>query len=274
MGLTIHYRGTIDDLQQTEAFEDRVLDLTFSLGGRASVWRSFADHDRQRVVRGLFIEMEPGQETLSLLISPEGHLTPGFQIEDAESSAFDEPPYCMIKTQFGSIYGHIAIVHLLDAIRQRFCANLEVYDEGEYYQTRDINVLRQKMQLLGNSVKAMSEGLQRNGLSQEAAEDPSILAARIERIASLIQLKLQAEQPMQSVSATNGDQPSGDYGREASLEEEVAAMDILRRKNNLRNRRMTRRIAEATASGMSVEEAFELAMREEGLSFSSAQSND
>lgn len=274
MGISIHYRGTIDDLEQIETMEDRVLDLTFSLGGRATIWRSFANHDRQRAVRGLLIEMEPGHDTFSLLISPEGHLTPVFQIEDAEKAAFDEPPYCFVKTQFGSVQGHVAIVHMLDAIRQKFCSNLEVYDEGEYQETRDVNILRQKMQLLDQANSAMAEGLQEFGLSQEAAEDPSILAARIERIASLVQQKIQAEPRTQSGSAADHAQPSSDHWHEASIEEEVEAIDRLRRQSDLRSERMTRRIAEATASGMSVDEAFELALQEEGLSMPNTNAND
>ena len=74
MGVTIHYYGTVDDVRQIETMEDRILDLVFALGGRATIWRSFADHDSSRVVRGLIVNLEPGQDTFSLLISPEGHL--------------------------------------------------------------------------------------------------------------------------------------------------------------------------------------------------------
>jgi len=132
MGVTIHYRGTMDDQRQVETMEDRILDLVFSLGGRATIWRSFSERDSSRAVRGLIVNLEPGQDTLSLLVSPEGHLTPLFQIEDAEKAPFEEPPYCFIKTQFGSLQGHIAIVHLLDALRQQYFSNLEISDEGEY----------------------------------------------------------------------------------------------------------------------------------------------
>jgi len=132
MGITIHYRGKMDDVRQVESLEDRVLDFVYSMGGRATIWRSFDDHDSSRVVRGLMIELAPGHDTFSLLISPEGDLTPLFQIEEAEKAPFDEPPYCFVKTQFGSLEGHIAIVHLLDAIQQRYCSNLKVTDEGEY----------------------------------------------------------------------------------------------------------------------------------------------
>ncbi len=33
MGVTIHFRGTMNDIQQIETMEDRILDLVLSLGG-------------------------------------------------------------------------------------------------------------------------------------------------------------------------------------------------------------------------------------------------
>ncbi|MCO8123546.1 hypothetical protein NHH03_17505 [Stieleria sp. TO1_6] len=101
MGVTIHYRGTLDDIRRTREMEDQVMDLVFALGGKATVWRSFADHDPSRVVRGLMIDLSPGQDTLSLLVSPQGHLTPLFQIEKVEQSAFTEPPYCFVRFDIG-----------------------------------------------------------------------------------------------------------------------------------------------------------------------------
>lgn len=264
MGITIHYRGTLDDVRQIETMEDRVLDLVFALGGRATVWRSYADHDRSRVVRGLIIEMEPGQDTFSLLVSPEGHLTSLFQIEDAEKAPFDKPPYCFVKTQFGSMQGHIAIVLVLDALQQTFVSNLQVSDEGEYYENRDVNELARKLQSLRTALSSMSDGLHEHGLTAEAAEDPDILATRIQRIAAVVHLKMTGnpQQPSQPAAHESDD----DQWSEPALEDEVQAMDQLRRKNDLRSERMIRRISESTAEGMSAADAFERAMQEEGLS--------
>ena len=262
MGITIHYRGKMDDVRQVELLEDRVLDFVFAMGGRATLWRSFDDHDSSRVVRGLMIELEPGHDTFSLLISPEGDLTPLFQIEEAEKAPFNEPPYCFVKTQFGSLGGHIAIVHLLDAIQQRYCSNLKVTDEGEYYEKRDIHLLAQKLQFLRTAIRSLGEGLQEYGLNEEAAEDPNILASRIERIAALVHKKLWTEQDKAFVIVES---TSNDNWSEPTLEDEVHVMERLDRQNQLRGERMTRRIAECTAEGMSAQQAFELAMQEEGL---------
>ena len=84
MGITISYRGAIASLDRIEDFEDRVLDLALELGGQARIWRTAADKDPSRVVRGVILELCPGQEPTSLLISPEGWLINLTEIEDAE----------------------------------------------------------------------------------------------------------------------------------------------------------------------------------------------
>lgn len=157
MGITIHYRGTMHDLACVEEMEDRVVDLAFSLGGQATIWRSFADRDPTRVVRGLLLEMAPGQDTLSLLVSPEGHLINLFEIEEAEKQPIKEPPYCFVKTQFGSLCGHVAVVYLLDTLKTNYFPKLEVHDEGGFYEHRDPNRLAAELARLGASIHSMAD---------------------------------------------------------------------------------------------------------------------
>ena len=74
MGVTISYRGSLAELDRIVDFEDRAIDLALELGGQARVWRTTGDDDPSRVVRGVLLNLFPGQETFSLLISPEGWL--------------------------------------------------------------------------------------------------------------------------------------------------------------------------------------------------------
>jgi hypothetical protein len=264
MGITIHYSGALDDTNRVEEMEDRVMNLVFALGGRATIWRSFADHDPSRIVRGLMLEMTPGQETISLLVSPEGHFIPLFQIEEAEQSAFAEPPYCFVKTQFGSITGHIAFICLLEALKEEYANNMQIRDEGEYYETREIGGLKRKIEFLDEAIHSLGDGLREHGMSEEAMEDPMIVAKRIERVAVLVQQKIAGQSSANSaMDVTESDQTAWN---ERQLEEEVEWMDAQRRKNDLRTERIARRIAESTAKGMSARAAFELALSDEGLS--------
>jgi hypothetical protein len=186
MGVTIHYRGSLASMDRIEDFEDRVLDLALEMGGQARIWRTANDDDPRRMVRGVLLDLFPGQESTSLLVSPEGWLIGLFDIEEAEKGTLAEPPWCCVKTQFGPIEGHVALIEMLAALKREFLPDLEVSDEGDYWATRDLAGLTTKFGHVQAAIQAMSDGLRNHGLSREAAEDPSILMSRIERIAELV----------------------------------------------------------------------------------------
>ena len=120
---------------------------------------------------------------------------------------------------------------------------------------------------MADAISAMSEGLQEYGLSDEAAEDPEILATRIERVAQLVRTKISEPDESKPSDSKCDVSDSGNLDdHELTLEEEVVEAERLHRKNQLRSERMSRRIEEASAQGLSTEEAFELAMSDEGLS--------
>jgi hypothetical protein len=272
MGITIHYRGTIDDMARIEEFEDRVLDVAFALGGRGSLWRSYADHDPQRIVRGVMLEMSPGQETTSLLLSPEGQLIGLMQIEDAEQSVLSESPWCFVKTQFGSIDGHAAIVELLSLMKQTWFSDLEVSDESGYWDHRDPVKLADIMSMLRNAIREMGHALTDYGLSREAAEDPEILISRIQRVAALVARKIcnPSEQGASSGGSSHPEPLSdvdstGEGESELSFEESVARAEKDHHRSQLRSERIMRRIREEQAKGATYEEAMRLAMEAEGL---------
>jgi hypothetical protein len=108
-------------------------------------------------------------------------------------------------------------------------------------------------------------------LSEEAMEDPAIVASRVERIAMLVQRKMCGLATEATDSGTIESKDSAWH--ETSLDEDVRAMDKQRRKNDSRNERMIRRIAEATSKGMSTDEAFRLAISDEGFPETGANDN-
>ena len=54
-------------------------------------------------------------------------------IEAAENGELPEPPWCFVKTQFGPVEAHVALVELLTCVKHEFIPNLEIRDEGDYY---------------------------------------------------------------------------------------------------------------------------------------------
>ena len=282
MGVTIFYRGSLKDLDRVEDFEDRVLDLALELGGQARIWRSTADGEKgdgphlceapsgpfrqmgtvpfftpRRTIRGVVLDLYPGQETTSLLVSPEGWLTGLFEIEAAEKGQLAEPPWCWVKTQFGPVEGHVALVEMLAALKREFLPDLEVRDEGEYWETRDLATLTAKMGLVQAAIDGLAEGLNRYGLSREAAEDQEILIARIERIARLVQQTLARPAEHPPVSWGDEDLGLGD------AEESESRWDESFKENRRRQEHVHRAIEEHLARGEDIDEAFDAAMHEE-----------
>ena len=197
MGITIAYRGRLADLSRVEDFEDRLVDCALEIGGQAQIWRSWADDNPERMVRGVILGLAPGQESTSLLLSPEGWLIGLTDIKDAEDGRLKEPPWCFIKTQFGPVEGHVALVEMLAALKREFLPDLEVSDDGGYWETRDLAELVRKHSMTQAAIDGLAEGLRRHGLSREAAEDPSILLRHIERVAEQVHriLRRPAEHP-------------------------------------------------------------------------------
>ena len=176
MGVTISYRGRLAELARIEDFEDRLIDFALEIGGQARIWRTWADDNPDRMVRGVILDLAPGQESTSLLVSPEGWLIGLTDIKDAEDGRLTEPPWCFTKTQFGPVEGHVAIVEMLAALKREFLPDLEVSDDGGYWETRDLAELVRNRSLTRAAIDGLAEGLRRHGLSREAAEDPDDLA--------------------------------------------------------------------------------------------------
>ena len=186
MGITVAYRGRLADLARVEDFEDRVLDLALEMGGLAHIWRSHAEANRERMVRGIFVNLFPGQEPASLLLAPEGWLIGLGDVEDSERGRLTGPPWCLTKTQFGPIEGHVALVEMLKALRNEFLPDLEVSDEGGYWERGDLAELARLRSQVQEAGAGLAVGLQHHGLSREAAEDSAILLHRVERIAARV----------------------------------------------------------------------------------------
>ena len=210
------------------------------------------------MVRGVILGLAPGQESTSLLLSPEGWLIGLTDIKDAEDGRLKEPPWCFIKTQFGPVEGHVALVEMLAALKREFLPDLEVSDDGGYWETRDLAELVRKRSLTQGAIDGLAEGLRRHGLSREAAEDPSILLRHIERVAEQVHriLRRPAEHP--PVELEDDD----DLGGAADPEATEKQWDEISKQNRRQQERMQRAIDERRSRGLDLETAFQDALRD------------
>ncbi len=179
-------------------------------------------------------------------------------IEDAENGRLKEPPWCFVKTQFGPIEGHVALVEMFSALKREFLPDLEVSDDGGYWDTRDLADLVRRHTLIKGAIDGMAEGLRRYGLSREAAEDPAILLRHVERVAEQVHriLRRPAEHP--PVVFEDDDV----FGGEADPEGTEKLWDDASKQNRRRQERMQRAIEELRSRGLDHETAFQEALRE------------
>ena len=189
-------------------------------------------------------------------MSPEGWLIGLTDIEDAELGKLKEPPWCFTKTQFGPVEGHVALVETLAALKREFLPDLEVRDEGGYWETRNVAELSRRQAFLKEAIDRLAQGLEQHGLTREAAEDPQILLKRIERVAKQVQHALQrpAEHPPIAF-------PEDAYtGAPPDLDGTEALWDEMYKHNRRNQERLSRSIEERLNCGEIDDKAFEQAM--------------
>ena len=104
----------------------------------------------------------------------------------------------------------------------------------------------------------MADALSRDGLSAEAAEDPEILATRIERIARQVQRNLS-----RSVEHLPVEFPDNELGLPVDWKENESRWDELFKENRRQQERIERNLEERMLRGEDIKEAFEGALREE-----------
>ncbi len=256
MGITVHYRGKVDDIAAIESLEDYVIDLALAFGGQVQLWRSAADRSPQRAVRGVLVNLAPGQETFSLLFSPESILIMPTDIEGVEERPLGKLPWCFVKTQFGSVEGHAALVETLLEIKRQFIPNLEVNDESDYWTHRDPTRLAASMQRSANIIKAVSDGLEKHPLSHEACEDTEIIVKRVTRVVQKVHQVFRQSDKQLATSADAPDEFQADWT------EIEAQWDKLYRDGMVRSIRMQRHIESQLLAGHTPKEALESALAE------------
>src|SRR5262245_46874443 len=113
MGLTVHYQGCLEHSVGFD-FEVELVRLPTALGARAHVPMPSSSDDRK--VRGAIVLLGEQVEPASLLVSTDGWLLPVIEIEATGDAPRTEPPWISVKTQYGPIEAHVALINLLTEV--------------------------------------------------------------------------------------------------------------------------------------------------------------
>ena len=145
MGVTIHFEGCLKGRDQCDALLQQAKAFSIEHGwtvepieeSQTTLHRVIDERDVDYVgpVSGLTLHPHPNSEPLRLEIDNQLFLQ----------------EYC--KTQFAGAEIHIKIVGLLRSIAPLF-SELRVYDEGEYWETEDEDILRKHFEETENILNA------------------------------------------------------------------------------------------------------------------------
>jgi len=153
MGITIYYKGSIPNQKLIDQLQEEMVDISETLNWSYHLWNE--DQNRPfnasivhtdngaRIeghipLRGITIYVDPHVEPFNLLFNPKLQLST-FMLEILKHDGTLEKDFAWIsvKTQFGDVNAHIGIVKMLRHLKKVYLPDLEVKDEGEYWETGD-----------------------------------------------------------------------------------------------------------------------------------------
>ena len=148
MGITIHFEGRLKDIQ---SYERCISTLMVFI--EKNSWDYIKIPEKVRSLSRSNDEEDWNYtgKTKGIEIRPHSNIEP-FRFEIDEDLHIQE--YC--KTQFGPIEIHIELINLLKALEPEF-AELDIFDEGEYYDSGNVERLNELIQGCHNLMDEMRE---------------------------------------------------------------------------------------------------------------------
>lgn len=173
MGITIHYKGKLKDPVLVYSLTDELKDISEIMKWDYSIMDKDLDepmtaellNHENRVeisghlpLKGIIINLHPGCEKLSLLFDKDGYLQSVLNmVLNTKESRKSDNNYLFIKTQFAPPEIHIALVKLLKYLKNKYITNLEVIDEGGYWENEDKELLIHKISFLNRKIVQVEE---------------------------------------------------------------------------------------------------------------------
>ncbi len=177
MGVSIHYRGRLADIKNIKTICDELaaiadkmnwhytrLDEDWSQSADATI--EVAEQGSQITghlpLKGIVLTIDPKCETLGFLFDSNGNLRdPISMVNISEGTLKPEDVWISVKTQYAGPETHIWVIGLLKYLKKLYLPDLEVQDEGAYWETGNFEILKEKMDFVGQKIAAVRTALSR-----------------------------------------------------------------------------------------------------------------
>lgn len=197
MGMSIHYRGRLDEVGQLARLCDEMADIARAMGWETrrldDDWEQPPDArlrstpkgahiDGHLGLKGILLRPDVDAESLSFFFDREGNLRSMMDVVMiVDGTLKPQDAWVSVKTQFASPEVHAWIIGLLKYVKKRYVSDLQVSDEGEYWEIGDIRILREKMEFIGKKIEQLSAKLSSTRLGDLSGLSAEEIALRIEQ---------------------------------------------------------------------------------------------
>jgi len=168
MGLTFYYEGKLRDPQRIDELKKEVQEICISMKWPYQLWpmkhlkksdESKEGHHDLYDLKGISLTPE-NCEPLFLTFLPDGRLiSPVFFMFSKGKKPEQSDFHLFTKTQYAGVQTHLALMKLLIHLKEKYFEELNVIDEGKYWETKDENILQNQFGLYGEALDKLAEVL-------------------------------------------------------------------------------------------------------------------
>ncbi len=197
MGVTVQYRGQLKspdligtfcrelkEIANLMEWEYTILDEDF--GKPTDIKLETTEKGCEIVghlaLKGINLNIHKDCGDLSFFFDLNGILRDPIQMAGGEGVEDETLPFTFVKTQYAPPEIHITLVKLFRYLKRKYFQTFEVMDEGDYWETGDENLLKEKMQFLSQKLDAFCQAVDNSWIKLEPEDSTLDLIVKIEKI--------------------------------------------------------------------------------------------
>jgi hypothetical protein len=189
MGLSVHYSGKIKSYPLINLLVEEVKDICGSMKWNYGVMDAgqstlkpgdVAKKYTPKDVKGICFTPDEC-ETIALTFLPDNTLCCPAKLTCYDPESNDLMiEWISVKTQFAGIQTHIAVLKLLQYLKEKYFESFELDDEGEYWGVWNEEILQRRFDTYNFLLNSVAEAL--SNIPAIPGESAASMAARIEAI--------------------------------------------------------------------------------------------
>ena len=201
MGVKIHYRGSLNNKNELKNLVNEVKDIAKSMGWSfAQLEEDWANTPTAKFVKdeaeglkitgdcslkGIHFSINELGDAIWLYFNANGHLSTPFQVAmEAEENYPLKKAWLATKTQEAGPDTHIAVIKLLKYLKSKYISNLEVLDNGGYWENEDLDLLNSRFNQMDKFMEDMDKAIE--GFDIDSMDNPELIDKMIDDLLSAL----------------------------------------------------------------------------------------